>query len=385
MPSVPTSRLNHLGVNAIFLQARMGGLETYVRQLLPALLEHRPDLRISVVVTPGGREVLAAEPWVENVELVTPRILAAPYTKAISELLLVGRLAATRGADVIHSVAMIGPIRPRVPSVVTIADVTWLRQPETVPRVTQLLWRTFVPLGSRRAQRVIALSYAAAAEIAEDLKIARSRIEVVPLGPGVLPEASPRPEGELRGRLGLGEGPVLLAVSALSAHKNVGVLIEALPALRDAFPDIVLVVPGNPTQRGAELAERARTLGVAEAVVLPGWVDATDLEGLYRAAACFVFPSFREGFGLPLLEAMARGVPIACSSSSALPEVAGDAALYFAPDRPEEVVGAITRILGNPGLAAGLVRRGYERQRLFTWSRAAEQTLEVYEHALGSP
>jgi glycosyltransferase involved in cell wall biosynthesis len=382
MSSASPFRLKHLGVNALFFQPRMGGLETYVRQLLPALLRSRPDLRISVFVTPAGRDALATEPWAADLELVSPRLLRVPFTKAISELTLVGRLATARGTDIVHSVAMIGPIRPQMPSVVTIADVTWLRQPESVPRVTRLLWRTVVPLSARHAERVIALSHVAAAEIAEDLAIPRDRIDVVPLGPGALPEATPRPEDELRRRLGLGQGPILLAVSALSAHKNVDALIEAMPRLQQAFPDVVLVVPGNPTRRGEELTERARALGVTDGVVFPGWVDAADLEGLYRAASCFVFPSFREGFGMPLLEAMARGVPIACSSSSALPEVAGDAALYFAPDRPDEIAGATARILDDPTLARELVERGRQRQRLFTWSRAAEKTLAVYEHAL---
>jgi len=381
MSTAPQRQLEHLAVNAVFLQQRMGGLETYVRQLLPALLERRPGLRISVFVTPAGHDALVTEQWGREVELVPHRLLAVPHTKAIAELTVVGRLAAARGAEVLHSVAMIGPVRSHVPSVVTVADVTWLRQPETVPTVTRLLWKTLVPLSARHARRVVACTEVAAAEIADDLAIARSQIDVVPLGPGTLPTAAPRPESELRARFGLGDGPILLAVSALSAHKNVEILVEAMPALRQAFPDVVLVVPGNPTQRGVGLAERARDLGVSEAIVFPGWVEAGDLEGLYGAAACFVLPSFREGFGMPLLEAMVRGVPIACSNASALPEVGGDAALYFAPDRPAEVVGAISRILGDPKFAAELVERGRRRQLLFTWSRAAEETLAVYEHA----
>jgi glycosyltransferase involved in cell wall biosynthesis len=279
---------------------------------------------------------------------------------------------------------MIGPVRPRIPSVVTIADVTWLRQPESVPLVTRLLWRTVVPLGMRSATRVVAHSNAAALEIAEDLGIPRDRIDVIPHGPGALPEAAPSPEDELRSRLGLGRGPIVLAVSALSAHKNVEALVEAIPQVHKAFPSTTLVVPGNPTRRSEELAERAQVLGVSDWVVFPGWVSAADLDGLYNAASCFVFPSFREGFGLPLLEAMAREVPIACSNSSALPEVAGDAALYFDPDRPDTIAGAIARILDDPTLAAELIDRGRARQRMFTWSKAAEKTLAVYEHALSS-
>jgi glycosyltransferase involved in cell wall biosynthesis len=141
------------------------------------------------------------------------------------------------------------------------------------------------------------------------------------------------------------------------------------------------VIPGNPTKHGCELEELAQELGVGEALCLPGWVDAPDLEGLYRMASCFVFPSRREGFGMPILEAMARGVPVACSNASAVPEVAGDAALYFTPEHPDEIAQAIESLLGDAKLAAELVERGRQRQRLFTWSRAAEQTLAIYEHA----
>jgi glycosyltransferase involved in cell wall biosynthesis len=359
----------------------MGGLETYVRGLVPALLGLRPQLRLTVFVTPRGKEALASEPWGGEVELVANRFLRIPYTKALAELTLVGRLAAARGADLLHSIAMIGPMRPPIASVVTIADVIWLREPESVPALTRALWRAAVPLGARRARRVIALSEAARREIADDLRISLDRIEVVRLGAGIR-HANATPAAELRSRLSLGRGPLVLAVSALSAHKNVGVLVEAMSRLRDSFPDVVLVVAGNPTRHGEELLARARELSLEQAVVLPGWVETVDLEGLFRAAACFVFPSRREGFGLPVLEAMVRGVPVACANASALPEVAGEAALYFDPEDPDDVASAVGRILGDQGLAARLRAAGESRAAEFTWERTAEQTLAVYERAL---
>ncbi len=181
-----------------------------------------------------------------------------------------------------------------------------------------------------------------------------TQIDVVPLGPGAEPTADLTGERELRRRLGLGDGPIVLAVSALLAHKNVGALVEALPEIRKAVPDAVLVVPGNRTPLADQLKDRAAGLGLDAALILPGWVSPADLEGLYAAADCFVFPSLREGFGLPVLEAMRRGVPVACSNRSAVPEVAGDAALTFDPSRPSEIAGAVTRILGDPALARDL-------------------------------
>jgi len=361
----------------------MGGLETYVRELLPALLVARPRLRISVFVTETGRDLLASEPWAGGVELVTHPLVGLPYGKAAAELAVVGPLADRRGVDILHSVALTAPFHTRAAGVITIADVTWLREPETVGPLTALLWRMLVPTVARRAERVITLSEAARREILEDLGVRPEKLDVVPCGSGSGAPPEPSDEAGLRGRLGLRDRRVVLAVSALSRHKNLPPLVHALARVLVAHPDVVLVIPGNPTKHGDELEQLAETLDARDALCLPGWVSAGDLEALYRAAACFVFPSRREGFGMPVLEAMARGVPVACSNTSALPEVAGDAALYFAPDRPAEIAEAIERLLDDPQLGRELVARGQERVRLFTWSRAANETLAVYERALG--
>jgi glycosyltransferase involved in cell wall biosynthesis len=373
--------LRHLGVNAVFLEPRMGGIETYVRRLYPAVLEVRPDLRISVFVNDHGRALLAAEPWAAAVEVVTHPLLGRRGARALSEAFLLGSFADGRGCEVLHSVALTAPLRLRAANVVTIADVTWLREVRAVPLHTRLLWRALVVPAARRADRVIAHSRATRSEIAEDLRVPEERIDVIPHGPGTETSAEPTPEPELRARLGLGSGPIVLAVSALLAHKNVEALVEALPEIRRITPDATVVVPGNPTPLGEELAARAHALGVGEALILPGWVSSADLEGLYAAASCFAFPSLREGFGLPVLEAMRRGVPVACSNASALPEVAGDAALMFSPHRPDELAAAVTRLLHDRSLAGEFAARGRTRATEFTWRRAAEETLASFERA----
>jgi glycosyltransferase involved in cell wall biosynthesis len=380
VPSGPT--LRHLGVNAVFLEPRMGGIETYVRRLYPAIAEVRPDLRISMFVNDGGRELIAAEPWAASVELVTHPLLGRRGTRALTETALLGAIADRRGCDVLHSVALTSPYRSRAASVVGIADVTWLKHAGSVPRLTRLLWRTLVVPAARRADRVIAHSESARTEIAETLRIPAGRIDVVPHGPGGEVGADPTSSAELRARLALGGGPVILAVSAFLAHKNVGRLVDAMPIIRRTVPDAALVLPGSRTPLRDDVVARAAALGLGDAVVFPGWVDQADLEGLYRTASCFVLPSLREGFGLPVLEAMRRGVPVACSRASAVPEVAGDAALLFDPESPAAIAEAVTAILSDPALARDLADRGRGRAETFTWSRAAEGTLESFERAL---
>jgi glycosyltransferase involved in cell wall biosynthesis len=374
-------RVRRVGINAVFLQRRMGGIETYVRRLIPALIKTAPELELELFVGPAGAEAVRDEAWLGSIELVRHPLLGRPYTRALTELTLLGWLASRRGLDVLHSVALTAPLRTRAANVLTVADVTWLRQPEPAELNTIRLWRLLVPTVARRADRVIAHSSATRVEIAEDLGVPLERIDVVAHGPGFeAPNATP--EQELRDRLGLNGRRIVLSVSALKVHKNVAALVDAVPQIRRAVPEVAVVVPGNPTPLRSELELRAEQLGVADRVVFPGWVSDADLEGLYRAASCFAFPSLREGFGLPLLEAMRRGLPVACANQSAMPEVVGDAALYFDPQRPDSIAETVLRILTDAELAERLSAAGLARQRRFTWRRAAEQTLDVYDRAV---
>jgi glycosyltransferase involved in cell wall biosynthesis len=206
---------------------------------------------------------------------------------------------------------------------------------------------------------------------------------VVPLGFGRPGGGSqPMPELALRERLGAGERPIVLSASAKLPHKNLTRLIEALALLPAPRP--LLVLPGYPTSHEAQLAARAADLGVAGDVRLLGWVSDKELEGLYAAAAAFVFPSLYEGFGLPVLEAMARGVPVACSDRGALAEVSGDAALHFDPEVTASIAGAIRTLLNDQALAQRHRDLGRLRAARFSWRAAAEGTLASYERALRS-
>jgi glycosyltransferase involved in cell wall biosynthesis len=377
---VKNGRLRHLGVNALFLQPRMGGIETYVRRVLPAMAELRPDLRISVFVSDRGRELLAAEPWVGAVELVHHRTLGLPGTRALTETLLLGALADRRGVEVVHSVAMTGPLRSRAARVLMVHDLIWLTHPDPGERFTARLWRAVVPRVARRSDRVISPSAATRREVVERLHVDGGRIDVIPHGRDE-PQADPSPEPRMRARLGLGEGPIVLAVSAAKAHKNLPRLVQAMPSVVADHPDLTLVIPGNPTGLRQAVESLARDVGVAGNLRFPGWVDAPDLEGLYAACSCVVFPSLVEGFGMPVLEAMTRSAPVACSDASSLPEVGGDAVLYFDPLRPPDIAAALLRLLGDPELADRLKRAGAARSRQFCWRRTAEQTIATCERA----
>jgi glycosyltransferase involved in cell wall biosynthesis len=372
-----------IGINAAFLEPGMGGLETYVRELTPRLAAAAPGSRITVVCNPRGRELLAAEPWAGAVALTVPRPLQLPATKAAFELTALGALASRR-FDVLLNVALTAPFATRAANVVLLADVTWMVMDDLRDGggATIRLWRTVVPPVARRADRVIALTESGAQDIAEHVRVPRERIDVIGLGYGSGSHVEPIPAPVLRAKLGLDDdGPVVLNVAAKKAHKNLMRLVEAMAIVRREQPHAQLVMPGAPTPYQDELVARAQALGIADAVVLPGFVDPEELEGLYALADCFAFPSINEGFGLPLLEAMVRDVPVVTSTTSAMPEVAGDAAVLVDPFSVEAIAGGIARVLGDPAERERLIAAGRRRPAAFTWERCAEQTLATLSRA----
>jgi glycosyltransferase involved in cell wall biosynthesis len=266
-------------------------------------------------------------------------------------------------------------------NVVTLADVTWIVAPDPGELWTTRLWRLIVPPIARRADRVIVLSQAGAAHVRDYIGVSPERIDVTFLAAGTDDPPSPTSAPELRARLGLGEGPVVLTVSAKKTHKNLERLVRAVVGLAERWPDVVLVMPGNPTAHEQELRALAQRLGIDDNVAFPEYVGAADLEGLYALASCFVFASINEGFGIPVLEAMRRGVPVACSDASALPEVAGDAARYFDPYSVAEIGAALADLLADKALAAELAARGRTREAEFTWEAVARATLASYARA----
>jgi glycosyltransferase involved in cell wall biosynthesis len=365
----------HVGVNALHLvPGETGGGETYVRRLVPALLEARGDLRLTVLVGREAHPALAAE--LAGAEVVRLPVGARSRARRVlAEQALLPRAARRAGVDLLHNTLNTAPGLPGVPQVTTIHDVIYKRYPETAGRLNVGV-RLLAPVAARRSRRVLTVSQASREDIVRFLGVAPGQIDVIPNGPG-LPQSAEAPSAdELRQRFGLGAAPIVLTVAAKRPHKNLGRLIDAFASLDT---DTTLVVPGFETQFEASLRRQA-----GERVRFLGWLDDAALDGLYRAATCFVLPSLAEGFGLPVLEAMTRGIPVACSRTSSLPEVAGEAALYFDPLDTGAIAGALASLLADDELRARLSAAGLERARRFSWEAAAEGTLAAYERALSS-
>jgi glycosyltransferase involved in cell wall biosynthesis len=368
----------HVGLNLVFLvPGETGGMETYARELLPRLAAI-DGLRVTAFVNREAAD--AGGPWADVQHEVIPVRARKRIEWVRGEQLHVPRMAARARCDVLHSLASTAPLRGPFRRVTTIHDLNYKLVPEAHFGLRGLGMRLLVPAAARRSHRIIVDAESTRRDLVAHLGVPPGKVDVVPLA-AAPPAAAPADPAGLRARFGLGDRPVVLSVSGKRPHKNLARLIRAVGAI-PAERRPALVIPGYPTPHEAELRAEAESAGAADDVVFRAWVDQGELEGLYALAACVVCPSLYEGFGLPVLEAMVRGVPVASSDRSSLPEVAGDAALLFDPTDEGAIRAAIERLLGDPAEADRLRAAGRRRAAAFSWERTAELTAASYERAL---
>jgi glycosyltransferase involved in cell wall biosynthesis len=366
-------------LNALFLDPSVsGGPETYLRGLAPELPRVAPDSRLTVVTTRSGARALKADGWSAWAEVRSlPCEDGQRFRRTAAEQVMLPVLARRLKVDLLHSLASVAPVRAGVPSAITLHDVTFLRMP-TFGRVTTFGMGQLISRASRNADSLLTASAAARDEICEVLGLDPATFTVVPHGAGRPARVEPATEEELRARYQLGDSRVVVCVAAKRPHKNQELLLRALPLLPE---DAVLVLVGHAEPYEAELRRLARVLGLELRVRFLEYVSDAELEGLWRLAACASLPTLGEGFGLPVLEAMARSVPVACSDLPVLREVGGDVPHYFALGDEAAVARAIEAAWSDP--EAG--RAGRERASRFSWEAAARGTLAAYEKAVAGP
>jgi len=368
----------HVAINALFLDPGIsGGPETYLRGLVGGLREVASTCRFEVITTRRGTRRLREDGWDDVTEL--PCDEGDRGARAFAELVRLPRYARRGGADLIHSTASIGPfLTPGVAHVVTLHDVTHFRE-RTFDRVTTAGMKALMRGAARDADALITVSAAARDDIAATMRIDPARFAVIPHGMRPVGEAAP--EDDVRALLGLESGvrPVV-CVASKRPHKNQELLVRALALLPDGPP---LVLAGHAEPYDALLRSLAAELGVEQRVVFAEQVDDPMLEGLWRLAAAAAFPTRGEGFGLPVVEAMLRGVPVACSNIPVLREVAAGHAELFGTDDTAGAAAAIERAIAR-GHDAAAIAAARVHAETFTWRRAAEQTFEVYRRACAS-
>jgi glycosyltransferase involved in cell wall biosynthesis len=371
----------HVGLNLVYLvPGYTGGTETYAQELIPELVAAAPGVRFTAFV---NREAAAerGRPWGELVPRITVAVQARQRVQwVLGEQLLLPAQAERAGVDVLHSLGNTAPAWGNFRRLVTIHDLAYRLAPEAHLGVLGLGMRVLVPLAARRSHRILVDATTTREDLRTLLKVPSGKVDVVPLGLGTGRRAAPLPEADLRAKLELADRPIVLCVAAKRPHKNLIRLLGAL-AMIPLERRPVLVLPGYRTEHEDQLRSRVGELNIAGDVRFLGWVDPADLEAMYAAAACFVLPSLFEGFGLPVLEAMARGLPVACSDIGTLREVVADAALLFDPESEPAIAAAIERLLTDRAEAERLRVAGRERAERFTWAATAAATLAAYGRA----
>jgi glycosyltransferase involved in cell wall biosynthesis len=362
-----------IGVNALYLiPGGVGGTEIYLRALLAALAEIDETNRYFVFTNrETGPDLIPKRP---NFTAV-PQSVRASFRPAriLWEQTALPLAAARLGLDVMLNPGFTAPLFCGCPQVTVFHDLQHKRHPEYFRWFDLPFWNFLLYWSARISALLLADSAATASDLASYYRVPASRVRVVPLAadPAFFDIARRRrPE------------PFLLAVSTLHPHKNLDGLLRAFAEFRLRRPEFRLVVCGLYGFSAAGLGALRERLDLGDSVTFPGWIPREELHDLYARAWAFVYPSLFEGFGLPVVEALAAGVPAACSRIEPLTSITGDAALQFDSRDPATFVAALDRIVADAPLRARLSEAGPRQAARFSWHTTARQTLEALTEAL---
>jgi glycosyltransferase involved in cell wall biosynthesis len=350
------------------------GIGRYLREILDRLLA---DSRFGTVKMLGHPEEIrryaAERPEGGKVEVLP---FPFPFYSAPAQLRWMALSA--RGAlraDVAFFPHYDVPLPPvPAPFVVTVQDLSHWRLAELFPTWKRTLGRVVLARAVQRAARVLVTSRSTWTDLVDFHPRVRGKVDLIPLGVGReflldgIPVTDP-------------SRPYLLCVGNRKPHKNMVAAVEVLARLREACPGLRLVVAGHDFGEDDDVARRAVDLGVSGSVEFRTAVDDADLRDLYAGAACLLFPSLYEGFGLPAVEAMGCGTPVVASNRASIPEVCGGAALLAEPDDHGAMAAAVRRVITEPALRAELAARGRARARELSWDATAAGTLEILVRA----
>ncbi|MCS7261158.1 MAG: glycosyltransferase family 4 protein [Anaerolineae bacterium] len=384
--SISPTRAMRIALNGWFWDQPTTGSGQMVRHLLPALLEADEGLEILLVLPRWAADQITVRS--SRMQVVAAPCHPSHLGKVWFEQVTFPRLCAQHGADLAHIPYFAPPLQPLQPTLVTIHDLIPLVLPAYRGGPLVRLYTALVATAARRAHFILTDSQASRQDIQEHLGISRDRVRVVYLAaaPHYRPVCDAAALRTVREKYRLPEQFVLW-LSGFDVRKNAAALLHAytwvVDALGDAYP---LVMAGKLPERDTPLFPDPRRiatqLGIGAAVRYPGYIAEEDKPAVYSAARVFVYPSRYEGFGLPVLEAMACGTPVVTSNVSALPELAGDAAFQVSPEDTRAIGAAIIALCVDAALHAEMRRRGLARAATFTWQRTAVATLDVYRHLL---
>jgi len=366
----------HVAIDARLAHYTTGGIARYALSLARALAAIAPDDRFTLLRSVKQRQALPSGPNLTSSPLLTP-----PHHR-LEQLVLPFEVARVR-PDLLHCPDFIPPFVRTCPAVITVHDLGFLRFPETVTESSRRYYER-VGRAVRSAQRTIVVSESTARDLAELVDAPMERVRVVHNGldPAFLAPADPAATARVRQRWQLDQ-PYVMFLGTLEPRKDLPTLLQAFSAIRSRHSDLLLALVGRRGWLDQPIFATVERLRLGAVVRQIGDAADADLVPLLDGATVFAYPSRYEGFGLPPLEALARGVPTVVAETSSLPEVVGDAALLHPPGDAEALAGCLERLLSDEALRGELRARGQRRAADFSWERAARATLAVYREAIG--
>lgn len=364
-----------IGVNALYMiPGGVGGTEVYLRALLETFDRIATEHRFVIFVNAETRGEAAIRS--SRFEVVETGVRASnrPWRLAWEQLALPGKLR-KHGIDVLFNPGFTAPVVAPCPSVTVFHDLQHKRFPEHFRWFDLPFWQMFLYASAHRSSLIIAVSEATRQDFIAHYKLDGSRVRVVHHG------VDPEFFGLRERRSGDRAEPYILTVSTTHPHKNFRRLLTAYAEFARRRTDVKLVIAGMRGFAAAEIDALTGELGLQEKVHCTGWIPREQLYALFAGADAFVYPTTFEGFGMTLLEGMAAGLPVACSSIEPLKTLAGEAALLFDPHRTEEIAEALIRITTDESLRCTLRLTGPLQARKFNWEEAARSTLDVLTEA----
>ncbi len=366
-----------IGINALYLiPGGVGGTEIYLRSLLAALAELDDRHEYFVYANAGtGADLVPSSPRFHLV----PTGVNARFRpgRLCYEQIVLPRLLRRDAIDVLLNPGFTGPVSFADRSGTVFHDLQHKRHPEFFRWFDRPFWNLMLGASAARSRVLIAVSHATAADLIRYYPASKDKIAIVAHG---VDEEFFR-IAQLAQRRAPTQEPYLLTVSTLHPHKNIDRLIEAFGEFRQSHPEFRLVIAGLEGFAARALAARRRELGLEDSVRFTGWIPRAELYGLFEHASAFIAPSRFEGFGLPLVEALAAGLPTACSAIEPFDEIAGDVAVRFAPDSVAQITDAMRKITSDTAFRAGARIAGPARARMFDWRRTARLTLDAIAKA----
>ncbi len=368
-----------IAINTLPLLDHKAGAERYTQNIINHLVRLNGDHQYHLILSRINQSLYRPNRgnFQQTVVNVNTRY---KLLRILSEQIYLPRLLQQQGVDLLFSPCNIGPRFLSVPLVITLFDLHWLRFPELFSPFRLAYLRRALTWSTRKAEAVLTISENSKKDLINMLSVPEEKITVTYVGLDPLFREIPEKSElrDLRRRYGL-KDRFILSVGQLHKRKNIPGLLQAYRRFAAHSPlNVQLVLAGGEGDGAAEVREAVRPIG-RDRVIFTGCLPDEDLLRFYHAAECLVYPSFYEGFGLPVLEAMACGCPVITSNVSSLPEVAGEAALLIDPYRIETITSALVSLLTNPSLAQTLIQKGFEQARRFTWEAAAQKTLDVFE------